>query len=158
MQNILHLVTVIKGKGNNDLYFIKQWCWLLCKQKWSDNLNTPGDISIIGLVVFYRFQVYFRLWTYAESRIWFQWESKHSRLIRDLQFSSHYFSILLNLNWHPSAPDWKCYSEMSYREQLQQICALTILSQTIGFCSNSVLLAWGSLTYNTRYYLTGIQN
>lgn len=131
VQNRLCLFGVIKGKGSTDLYFVKQCCWLLCKQRSSDDLSTPGNTFITGLLVFYHFQIYFKLWAYAESGRWFQWESKHSRLMRGLQFSSHSFSIQLSLNWPPQAPDWKCYTEMSCREHLQQIVVLDILSQTI---------------------------
>lgn len=54
-QNMLCLFTFIKGKGNTDLYFIHQCCWLLCKQKCSDDLSTPEDIFFMGLVAFYHF-------------------------------------------------------------------------------------------------------
>lgn len=51
--------------------------------------------------------------------------------MRGLQFSIHCFSIQLGLNWPLQVPDLKCYTEMSYREHLQQIVVLDILSQTI---------------------------
>lgn len=131
VQNRLCLFRVIKGKGSTDLYCAKECCWLLCKQRSSNDLSTPGNTFVSGLVVFYCFQIYFKLWAYAESGRWLQWESKHSRLMRGLQFFSHSFSIQLSLDWPPQAPDWKCYTEMSCREHLQRIVVLDILSQTI---------------------------
>lgn len=150
VQNRLCLLRVIKGKGSTDLYFVKQCCSLLCKQRSSDDLNTPGNIFITGLVVFYHFQIYFKLWAYAESGRWFQWESKHSRLMRGLQFSSHSFSIQLSLNWPPQAPDWKCYTEIICREHLQQICGTWHFVSNNFFFSNWVFFFLGSLTYKAR--------
>lgn len=136
---MLCLFTVTKGKGNSDLYFVKRCCWLLCKQKCSGDLNTPGDVFITGLVVFYHFHVYFKLWEYAESGIWFQMESRHSRLMGGFQFSSHSVSILLSLNGHPWAPDWKCYSQMSYRSGYNKSVVLNVLSETIFLLKFSVV-------------------
>jgi len=49
VQNMLCLFTVTKGKGNTDLYFVKQCCWLLCKQKFQMIWTHLGIYSSLDL-------------------------------------------------------------------------------------------------------------